>query len=363
MHYWCTSDCSRQIVPANMPSFQRGVKRLANDALKDTKHDSIRKLPGVAYLQDNFPRVYKDLVKDTRPLNRKLGRQIRQALKDTARTRSVRRESRRTILDDAQRMRRSSRRHIEFSEDVGMPSVDLFDAPSQNMPHGSRSGSRASGRGSVKSRSRNIKTNLSLSRPMRTLAKRSTLAEVKYITANADNVVNGTMLPLSTVAQGTTNVTRVGDELRLLGCNVSARIQIIPGGGHAPSDVVGWRLTIFQWHQNNVNPPVVADIYDNVPPGHPSLQYFNLHRKPQFTVLSDQSGYLAGDPAIASVGGTTTGVVKMALTPPRRMVTFKPGLTSGDNQIYALFQASVASGAGIVLPECDISWRTSFTDE
>lgn len=270
-----------------------------------------------------------------------------------ARTRSVQRTG--SILDVA------GKRPTERPFDArGLKRVrkNLFgkESPIPTMPHGRQRTMRS--RGSVKARSRNLQSQISLGRPMRSLARRSTIAEVKYLTGTLP-MTNGSMLQLSAITQGVSHLTRVGDDVKVLALN--ANYQVFKDVGSNAADIDQWRLTVFQWHPNNTVPPVPADIFDDNPAARPSRQFFNLSRKPLYKILYDATGTLTGQFAAPLVGTSVTGVVKIGLTPSTKVLNFDPAITTGADQIYVLFQSFNATSPGSS-PNGDITWRITYID-
>lgn len=230
-----------------------------------------------------------------------------------------------------------------------------------NMPHGRSRRTSMRSRGNVKSHSRNIRSNISISRPMQLRARRNQYAEVKDFTALATLVVDGSILPIANIPQGTTSYTRIGDDLKIAGLNLNYRVHL--HSAVLPADVTDWRFTVIQWLPSNVgNPPTKANIFLDVPTGRPGFQMFNKARRPTFKVLYDASGILTGNAALPVTGNTTTGLVKLSLNVPNKVLTFSGASTNGTNQIYVLFQTGSSNAGATNFALCDYNWRTTFID-
>lgn len=309
----------------------RGVKRFTRDFFNDVENLTERSLPGVASFEDSFPSATKELKREFREL----------------RSRSSRNSTRRK-LDFAP----------EFEED-DLPQRRRGKSQRTNMPNGKPTRRRATSRSVVKSHSRNIKSNLSMSGPMRTLARRSQISEVKHHSGTV-TAVSGSIFNLSPVPQGQTGITRIGDEIKALDLGMNYVVHTNPlTTGNLLSE---WRLILFQWKQNNATVPSTTQILDNVPAGLASQQFYNTSRRPTFQVLYDSGGNLGGPYAATSdrvIGQNVTGLVTVKLKIPRSIMTYdEPASTNGTNQIYAYF-ASSAAGAS---PTLDFNWRLTFVD-
>lgn len=352
--------------PANMAA------DLGVGLLKDVRDDVIDKLFGEVKVL--FPRSFKKGSKAARPLIRTVKRAAEDLRKDfaegqrdlssrakrTARGRTRGTVRVRSILDRASSAgKRVAERPFDFRgqkrgrSDDGPTTNPKFRPPPPDMPHGRRP---MRSRGSVKSRSRNIRSNLTESRPMRSVALRSKFAEVKYGTQSI-SLTNGLMTLISDPAQGDANNERIGDEIRALG--LSIQLQAYKQTGSAITDLDQWRFTVFQWLPNSTVSPTPADIFTNVPAGQPARQFFNLQRRPLYKVLYDVSGALTGEVANLMLGNSTTGIQKVNLTIPNKTITYDPGTDNGVNNVYVLFQSASTS---IAPPLGQMTYRFTYTD-
>lgn len=305
----------------------RSVKRFKRGVIKDIENLTERAIPGVSTFEDNFPGA----------------------------TRELKREFRALLPTEIDR-----RRNLDFSPEFEEDILPRRKSRRKNMPNVKPTRRRGNFRSAVKSHSRNIKTNLSMSGPLGTVAKRSQYAEVKHHTGTVSAGVTGSIINLSPVPQGPTGVDRTGDEIKALELGFNYVVHTNPlTTGTLLSE---WRLIIFQWKQNNSNVPTPADILYNVPAGLASQQFYNSSRRPTFQVLYDSGGNLAGPYAAANdkiIGQNVTGLVKAKIKIPRSVMVYdEPSSTNGTNQVYAYFGSSGTSAS----PLLDTTWRLTFID-
>lgn len=342
-----------------MPNLFSRVKRLASDAFDDLVHEEERSIPGVAALEDHFPKFTKqfkqDLRSGTRGVRRKLEREFRDDVKSFApHAPHVHRAKK--LEPSGKTAARVKRAQFEKKADtIRRDRNDRAKVSISNMPHGRTSLRR---RGSVKSRSRNLQSQISMGRPMRAVAKRTQYAEVKYLTT-LSSLVAPTVLQASSIPQGVQHLQRTGDDVRALDLNIT--YQIFKNTLSASADIDQWRFTVFQWHPNSSVAPTPADIFVDVPGSLPARQYFNLSRRPLYTVLYDASGTLTGTFAAPVTGQSVTGIVKASLKIPRGSLTYDPVATTGTNQIYIMFQ-SHNDVSDLNAPKGDLTWRLTYID-
>lgn len=347
------------------------LKRLATDAFHDVEEQGIREIPGVAMLEDHFPTVTKDLRKGwaeaTRPVKRKLAHEFRKDFRDlvgkhskrvakattTGRSRTVK-----TRIEGIRKTgRTTSSRVRKHHPNVRMSLDDADDLapPDPNMPHGHYRRPSMRNRSVIKSRSRNIRSNLTMSRPLAIRARASKYAEVKYGT-EAEDLVNDSMIQMSKPAQGVESDERTGDEIRAL--EMSIQLQVFKAAGSLVADIDQWRYTLFQWTPNSTVLPVPADIFEDVPAGTVARQFFNLQRRPLYKVLYDVSGSLTGLAASPTLGNTCTGIQKVTVKIPKSVISYDKTAVTGANNVFALFQ----SWGVTANPTATMSFRFTFTD-
>lgn len=387
-----------------MPAFDREVQRLEGAAYKDARKQGERLVPGVAYFQDNFPRVSEEISRFGRSFSARknprgatgrgfkstrgrgsLSRGSRTAKAGISHVRSLRGYTQDQLMDlsagfdvppsvkrpkSQARSGRVEPKRLKFGGssrdkrsrvDDFVPDDHEFVAPSQrefvresqraNMPRRSQRS-----RGGLKSHSRNIRSNLTLGKPMRQLAFRSQYAEVKEHTKQSIPALDpDDVLVLSAVPQGTTSITRIGDELKAISLGLLYQVNLTATA--LASQSTAWRLTIFSWNMNSSISPSVGSLFPSVPT-EGAFKFFDLNRHPTYKILYDVSGSLAGDPAVKSVGNTGTGIVRVNIKPKASIMSYDSGSTDGTNQIFAMFQCDNAANGAVA----DLSWRMTFID-
>lgn len=335
------------------------VKELADDLFKDVRDDIVDKIFGEAKLF--APRTFKLGKQKFKPVSNAIKKAARELERGFARQRDLtghrhgkRGRALKSFRDLVPQGGKSPSRNLKRFKSLA--SAITGQSQRSNMPHGSRS--RMRNRGSVKSRSRNIRSNLTESRPMRIVAKRSQFAEVKYGTQSV-SLTNGLMTLISDPAQGDANNERIGDEIRAQG--LSIQLQAYKQTGSTVADLDQWRFTVFQWLPNSTVAPTIADIFTNVPAGQPARQFFNLQRRPLYKILYDVSGALTGDVATLMLGNSTTGIQKVNLSIPNKTISYDPGTDNGVNNVYVLYQS--ASTAVATPPLGQMTYRFTYTDQ
>lgn len=350
-----------------MAEFTRDLGRFVSDvtsdrALKGFVRDAVR--DKVAALREKSPALFDDL-------SHRAGRDFRKRTAPPSRNPSLRKRgllrSTKRAISILDRVPEGSKRFAERPFDARgqkrTRSLKPHSAPKdfrgsafQDMPHGRFPRASMRSRSNIKSRSRNLQSQITMGRPMRSVAKRTQYAEVKYLTGTVP-LVNDSMFHLSAVTQGVTHLTRIGDDIKALALNVIYQVRKTALSTDAQLDQ--WRFTIFQWSPRNNVPPTPADIFDDNPAGRPTRQFFNLSRKPLYKVMYDASGTLSGTLAAVNVGTSSTGVVKAALTIPKSVLNYDPTTVVGVDQVYCLFQSFNFAGE---TPSGDITWRLTYID-
>lgn len=344
------------------------VRELGIGLAKDARDDLVTKFFGE--IKDLLPRTSKRGIKAFKPVTNALRKAARALRKDFSRQQDLTRHPKRKLAfpflsstvrvpegGTSAKRSKSGKRHSQ--NDIakwvasGSKLPKALQPQKSNMPHGSRS--RMSNRGTVKSRSRNIRSNLTISRPLSIKAKRSQYAEVKYGT-EAEDLVNDSMIQMSKPVQGPEGDDRIGDEIRAL--EMSVQLQVFKATGSLVADIDQWRFTLFQWTPNSSVAPVPADIFEDVPSGTVARQFFNLQRRPLYKVLYDVSGSLTGLLSAPVLGNACTGIQKVTVKIPKQTITYDKTAVTGANNVFGLFQ----SWGVTANPTATMSFRFTFTD-
>lgn len=155
----------------------------------------------------------------------------------------------------------------------------------------------------------------------------------------AVNSGTGSFAVLSIMAQGTTNVTRVGDSIMPKALRVS--YYMTPASTVGGSDTNG-RVIIFADKDHNGLNPVLADILSITTASNSCNAGYNPDNVPtRFTILSDHSFPLMNYASVAGVGNPSIFTRHIKRLPGK--VNYV-GATAGKNTIFALAVSSQAAG-------------------
>ncbi len=389
-----------------MSRIRSEVHRLEDSALQDLHAKGERLIPGVAYFQDNFPALTKEISRfgttvskrirnnrgatgrgfksrsnifgrdkasraralksHLRSLNRGNLTQVQRMQLDFAEPQSAERkrpstrfrgrvEPKRTRFEPAQQAKRARVSVPEFAE--FNPVETGASAPQSrraNMPH-----TLAQRRRQRETHSRNIKSNVGFGRPMRTTALIPRYAEVKHVQADGA-LATPVSEQISVITQGTTNSTRTGDQIK--GMTLSLLCDVgVPTDSIATS-VHSWRITIFQWLGDSVDAPVTADLFVASPTTDVSKWFFNTPRKQQFIILSDTSGLLSGTATPLVIGSNQTGTMRISVNMRRPIMDYLGVATTGTNQLYVMFNSQSTGGGVSGNPFLNYGYKFTFVD-
>jgi hypothetical protein len=207
---------------------------------------------------------------------------------------------------------------------------------------------------------------------VRAIARGMIAAEVETkafdTTSNSFTVSTaGSVLKLTTVTQGATQVTRVGDRLKKKLLSFKYSIQVGATGLIAAADQYNTvRVIIFQWHMDDgLAAPVVANILTSTPTNK-SLAMYNYDTDHDYKILYDRSHVVYNTPIWngAAVqwnhgdGGTFCNdkVQNIAL---KGDIEFDAGSSFGTGHLYALF---ISDSAFAPNPSCEFVSRLLFED-
>lgn len=183
-------------------------------------------------------------------------------------------------------------------------------------------------------------------------------SEWKFYCTNAAGQVNdnGSVADLSAIAQGNTDVTRDGDELRM--GKVSLTYNWIS------SDIYNTcRLIIFQWFEDtSLSGPIVADIL-SLDATLPVYSCYNTDNAQSYKILFDKIETITAD-YIVSTGPTVYNnragpVRKLKFHPSRKKINFTAGSTDGSGKIYYL---AITDSNSTSHPTLHLLTRINYTD-
>jgi len=180
--------------------------------------------------------------------------------------------------------------------------------------------------------------------------------ELKYqnsITANTGLSTTATMYQITNIAQGTTDVTRVGDRLKL----VKSYMRGVVYCGDV-SNIV--RFIIFQWFPNST--PVAVDI---LLPGSSGAydwtSQYNHDLRQEFKVLYDKTWTLVGNGSAATAPYTSAyqACFQATLKPRHTELQYSGGGTTGTNQIWWM---ALSDSSAPTHPTIEFTFKTMYTD-
>lgn len=185
---------------------------------------------------------------------------------------------------------------------------------------------------------------------VRSIATRSinARAEKKYYDRSLSGTTydwSGSIVSLTNIAQGSTDVTRDGDSIYLRSCRVVGDIT-------AGDTTNMFRVIIFQWFDDTT--PVYTDILSSVYQGTVNCVNSPYHhdQRKHFNVMYDKRYLLdSSDPNVM--------FDTKYMRPAKRKVHFSAGGTTGSNELFILFMSD--SGAA-THPSVNFVARTTFND-
>lgn len=178
--------------------------------------------------------------------------------------------------------------------------------------------------------------------------KISSRAEKKYydraLTGQAYDWA-GSIVSLTNIPQGDTDVTRDGDQVYLRSIRMSGDIVIGDTTNVA-------RLIIFQWYQDAT--PAYTDVLSSVYQGTVNAVNSPYHHdgRRQFRVLYDKRFVMDSDDGIVLFD---TGYLR----PAKRKINFNAGGTDGENEIFML---ALSDSGAVSHPSFNFVCRTTFND-
>jgi len=175
------------------------------------------------------------------------------------------------------------------------------------------------------------------------------VAEHKYfdVASGVGFDYNGSIVDISAIPQGDTEITRDGDQLGL----ISFQTKFILSCSDATNAV---RVIIFKWKMDSAfGPPSTTDILYNVGSTYAPVAMYNHDRRDCFSVIMDKSYEL-----ILGTSRAETPLVKFGKK-LKGKIRFNVGATSGKNKIYAMY---ISDSAVVGNPTIRAIFRINFVD-
>lgn len=175
--------------------------------------------------------------------------------------------------------------------------------------------------------------------------------EVKYLDVNIPSTsvdFSGEQFALSDIPQGNTGLSRVGDECRLVKCEIDFCIKL----GTSPNQM---RVILYQWIQmSDASHPVAADIVENLGSAIAPYQPTQWANRRKMKILRDKRYILetAGPTVISDRFVLRTGF--------RRNVIFSIGSTTLKQN--GLFLLAISDDGAVTYPTIFGTSRVYFTD-
>lgn len=202
---------------------------------------------------------------------------------------------------------------------------------------------------------RRVTSRLPKSRPaLRRFANKVSMvvAEKKYISTVVASSISNTpgIQPLTFPGQGTTDQTRVGDQIRLRSLEVDYSWSI--SGTVTPDSYNRVRLIVFQWYPQ-IGFPVAADIL-LLPTNQPWQSPLSHDQRFQYRVLYDKTHVISAQNQFSM-----QRKVMITRIPHRKMQFVGGNATDADNRIGFL----VVSDSGLVdHPSFEAIFKLNFSD-
>jgi len=177
----------------------------------------------------------------------------------------------------------------------------------------------------------------------------------------------GSVAKLTTVTQGATQVTRVGDRLRKRQLDFKYQLQVGAVGLIAAADQYNTvRVIVFQWLMDDgLAAPVVANILTTTPTNK-SLAMYNFDTDHDYKILYDRTHVLYNTPvwngaAVQWAHGDGGSFVneKVVSLQLKGEIEFDAGSAFGTGHLYALF---ISDSAFAPNPSCEFVSRLLFED-
>lgn len=178
----------------------------------------------------------------------------------------------------------------------------------------------------------------------------ATAPELKFfdiITTMTNVTLPGTFVHLTSINQGTTDVTRVGDNIRVKSISVKGKFNSEAYAGHSPDTIM--RLCLVQWKNQTPNDSVIAitDIFNPVDAFHPEISPASMGH---YKVIWMSQGiyprrYQSGAGFVPTWTPHIEKVFKVDI-PVRWNGT--AGTSISNNGLYLILMTSDTTGSGII---------------
>ena len=163
------------------------------------------------------------------------------------------------------------------------------------------------------------------------------------------------------VPQGTTDSSRIGDELTWVSMKI--RFEIVNSLGVASDTYNNFRVCIFQWHPNST--PAATDVFIAGPSGSPDVwSTYGHDRRHEFTIVYDEVFKTVGNAQAATTPNTsalTTGVQdrSISLRFAKKKCSFVGAGVTASNLFYI---ALVSDSTAVPHPTISYQLKTFYRD-
>lgn len=186
--------------------------------------------------------------------------------------------------------------------------------------------------------------------------------ELKYATFGAQpnaTLATPVLTSLTDIAQGTTDLNRIGDSLKLK--KLFLNFILSADTTNAASFIPMIRCIVFQWLPNDVAlVPVIGQIL--LPEAFAGtvnhLSHYNVDYHDQYRILYDEAWPLIGVTGIPTSASCITKYIEVNLGPALKRIQFSGATTGGTNKLYVAWMTNVATAA----PDIYWSSKVTFTD-
>lgn len=158
-----------------------------------------------------------------------------------------------------------------------------------------------------------------------------------YTGAGAQLGTTATFADVTAVSQGSSSITRVGDQIELT--RLSIRLFL---DGQTTSNTIA-RLIYFQWRPDNATAPVIADILDLGPGGTANVfSHINYDNKHLFKLLKDVTYPMF--PSVANPNNCREFEFDIPVSNLAK-IRYDIAANTGDHHVYVMAISSTAAGA------------------
>lgn len=165
------------------------------------------------------------------------------------------------------------------------------------------------------------------------------MSETKIFETDIDNTVLHTTsvcIPLSGIAIGSTNITRIGDEITVRSLHLQGEVR----SNITDNIATAIRLILFQWHPTDGTAPVNANILRGATIGRITARGYVVNGRKNFTVLKDVYKMVASEPGGPFLLNFNWHLHKKF----RKKIFYADTAITGLNNFYLLAVSDFATG-------------------